>query len=164
MNSTELQGFFNVGDQVVYPLQGVGVIKARESRTTREYYRVNLGTSEMDVLLPVENASKMGLRHLTDAAATEAALLSLSKKKELRTSDWKERLNSMHDLMKEGSISSVATVVNCLYHRSKLKELPIQERKLYDNALSLLVDESSSVLGIDNEEVRKIIFRKLENI
>ena len=76
--------------------------------------------------------------------------------------DWKQRLILNQELMKEGSMLAVAKVVNSLYHRSKVKELPVQERKLYDSALTLLVDESSSVLGIDQEEMKKKIFSRLE--
>ena len=47
------------------------------------------------------------------------------------------------ELLKQGSIRDIATVVRALYQRKKVKELPIMERKLYDSALQLLVDEVS---------------------
>ncbi len=161
MNSTE-KSLFKVGDAVVYPMQGVGCILSRETRREKEYYRVQITASEMDVLLPVDNASALGLRHLASITETRKALSSLSEKRESRGMDWKQRLLMNQELMKEGTLSSVAKVVNSLYRRSKVKELPVQERKLYDNALSILVDESSSVLGIGTEEMKKKIFAKLE--
>ena len=120
---------FRVGDAVVYPLQGVGSIISCEKRREREYYRIGIAASDMDVLLPVENASALGLRHLATVTEAKKAISSLSEKKD---------------------------------RRSKVKELPVQERKLYDNALSILVDETSSVLGIGTEEIKKKIFAKLE--
>ncbi len=161
MNSTE-KSLFKVGDAVVYPMQGVGCILARETRREREYYRVQITASDMDVLLPVDNASALGLRHLASITEAKKALSSLSEKRESRGMDWKQRLLMNQELMKEGTLSSVAKVVNSLYRRSKVKELPVQERKLYDNALAILVDESSSVLGIGTEEMKKKIFAKLE--
>ena len=162
MNSTEINAIFNIGDSVVYPLQGVGCILAREKRNSREYYRVQIASSEMDVLLPVEKASEIGLRHLASITEAKKALSSLSTKREMGKVDWKQRLLANQELMKEGTLSSVAQVVNSLYRRSKVKELPVQERKLYDSALSILVDESSSVLGIGTEEMKKKIFARLE--
>ena len=162
MNSTEINAVFKIGDNVVYPLQGVGCILAKEMRNTREYYRVQINSSDMDVLLPVDNASALGLRHLASATEARKALSSLSEKRESRGMDWKQRLLMNQELMKEGTLSSVAKVVNSLYRRSKVKELPVQERKLYDSALSILVDESSSVLGIGTEEMKKKIFARLE--
>ena len=161
MNSTE-KSSFKVGDAVVYPMQGVGCILARETRREREYYRVQITASDMDVLLPVDNASALGLRHLASITEAKKALSSLSEKRESRGMDWKQRLLMNQELMKEGTLSSVAKVVNSLYRRSKVKELPVQERKLYDNALAILVDESSSVLGIGTEEMKKKIFARLE--
>ena len=112
--------------------------------------------------MPVDNASALGLRHLASATEARKALSSLSEKRESRGMDWKQRLLMNQELMKEGTLSSVAKVVNSLYRRSKVKELPVQERKLYDSALSILVDESSSVLGIGTEEMKKKIFARLE--
>ena len=162
MNSTEINAVFKIGDSVVYPLQGVGCILAKEMRNTREYYRVQINSSDMDVLLPVDTAQSLGLRHLASATEARKAISSLSVRRERGRTDWKQRLILNQELMKEGSMLAVAKVVNSLYHRSKVKELPVQERKLYDNALTLLVDESSSVLGIDQEEMKKKIFSRLE--
>ena len=161
MNSTD-KSVFNIGDAVVYPMQGVGFIRARETRREKEYYRVQISASDMDVLLPVDTASALGLRHLASATEAKKAISSLSEKRDSRGLDWKQRLLMNQELMKEGTLSSVAKVVNSLYRRSKVKELPVQERKLYDSALSILVDESSSVLGIGAEEMKKKIFAKLE--
>ena len=134
----------------------------RETRREKEYYRVQITASDMDVLLPVDNASALGLRHLASATEAKKAISSLSEKWESRAMDWKQRLVANQELMKDGSLLAVAKVVSSLYRRSKVKELPIQERKLYDNALAILVDESSSVLGIGTEEMKKKIFAKLE--
>ena len=162
MSTAGREPVFNIGEKVVYPQQGVGSIVSLETRNTREYYRVKIESSEMDVLLPVQNAATAGLRHLTSQSDVKKALASLAVKKESSGSDWKARLQANQELMREGTLLSVAQVVNTLYHRSKVKELPVQERKLYDNALSLLVDESSYVLGIGKEEMKKKIFMKLE--
>ncbi|MDY5930537.1 MAG: CarD family transcriptional regulator [Candidatus Ornithospirochaeta sp.] len=162
MGCTELSNQFNVGDRVVYPNQGVGMILSMEERRDRHYFRLRLSSSDMDVLLPVENAGSLGLRHTATKEETEEALSSLSGKAMHMGNDWKDRLNANLSLMKEGSIMSIAKVVNSLYSRSKIKELPVQERRIYDNAIAILVEESSYVLGIEAEETRKLIFSRLE--
>ncbi len=67
------------------------------------------------------------------------------------------------DLLKSGSVMDIATVVRTLYHRSKIKELPILERKLFDSALKLFVDEVSFSLGKTKDEVEALIFSRLES-
>lgn len=67
------------------------------------------------------------------------------------------------DLLKKGSVMDIASVVRSLYHRSKIKELPILERKLYDSARNLLQDEIASSLGKTKDEVDELIRAKLES-
>ena len=87
---------------------------------------------------------------------------AISAKYEPVAVDWKARYQMNVDLIKEGSIFSIAKVVQGLYHRSKVKELPVQERKLYDNAIRLLIDECSYALNKDQKEIEKTIFSCLE--
>ena len=100
MSSTD-NAVFSIGDPVVYPLQGVGCILGREKRREKEYYRVQITASDMDVLLPVDNASALGLRHLATATEARKAISSLSEKRESRAMDWKQRLLMNQELMKE---------------------------------------------------------------
>lgn len=163
MDSTELSVNFNVGDTVVYPLRGVGEIANIETRNALEYLRIHLSDSDMDILLPLHKANNLGLRHLATKAEANEAIHSLSKATRYNASaDWKERLQENQELVKEGSLKSVAYVVNTLYHRSKVKELPALEKRLYDSALSMLVDEAASVLGLSLEEMKRQIFSVLE--
>ena len=66
------------------------------------------------------------------------------------------------ELLREGSINSIARVVQTLYHRSKIKELPVQERRLYDSALRILIDEAAYSLDKEKDEIQMLIFSKLE--
>ena len=90
------------------------------------------------------------------------AINGITNKMEQVPVDWKARYQMNVDLLQEGSIASIARVVQILYHRSKIKELPVQERKLYDSALRILTDEASLSLGRPKEELEAIIFSKLE--
>ena len=66
------------------------------------------------------------------------------------------------DLLKKGTVKDIATIVRCLYNRSKVKELPILERKLYDSAKKLLEDEVALALGKTDKEISDEIHTKLE--
>ena len=68
------------------------------------------------------------------------------------------------DLLKKGSIHDIAKIVRSLYHRSKVKELPILEKKLYDSAQNLLEDELSISLDKPKKEVEVLIHEHLESI
>lgn len=164
--TSEIDTQFKIGEHVVYPLQGVGVIKDIRERVVRNnpvlYYVIYIDMSDMMVSIPVEKVAESGVRAIVSEDDALKALDSISSKYEPVSVDWKARYQMNVDLIKEGSIFSIAKVVQGLYHRSKVKELPVQERKLYDNALSLLIDECSYALKKDKKEIEKTIFTHLE--
>ncbi len=157
---------FVVDQKVVYPSQGVGIIKEIFTKVFREnetlYYKIYIEASDMIVMVPVEKADDLGIRQIVSAEEAEKALSLLSDDFEPITSDWKLRYQQNLDLLKKGTVEDIAKIVRCLYNRSKVKELPILERKLYDSAKKLLIDEISCALGKDDKEIEKVIHTKLE--
>lgn len=126
------------------------------------YYKIYIEVSDMVVLVPIEKAEELGIRPIVGAEEAEKALNSLSDDFEPITSDWKLRYQMNLDLLKKGTIADIAAIVRCLYNRSKVKELPILERKLYDQAKKLLEDEISIAMGLSEKEVESMIHVKLE--
>jgi CarD family transcriptional regulator len=157
---------YKKGQEIVYPLQGVGKVISIEERPFRDvnllYYIIYLEVSDMTVMVPVGQADALGIRPIVDKRESQKALKLISEDFEPIPADWKLRYQMNLDLLKKGSVLDIATVVRALYHRSKIKELPILERKLYDNALRLLVDEISFSLGKTKKEVEALVMSKLE--
>ena len=116
----------------------------------------------MTVMVPVDKTEELGIRPIVQPDEALAAIEGISGNLEQVPVDWKARYQMNVDLLKQGSIASIARVVQILYHRSKIKELPVQERKLYDNALRILIDESALSLGKPREELEALVFSKLE--
>ncbi len=164
--ASDVKTEFKIGEHVVYPLQGVGVIRDIKERIVRNapvlYYVIYIDISDMIVSIPVDKVHESGVRAIVPRETALQALESISAKYEPVAVDWKARYQMNVDLIKEGSIFSIAKVVQGLYHRSKVKELPVQERKLYDNAIRLLIDECSFALDQDQKEIEKTIFSCLE--
>jgi CarD family transcriptional regulator len=157
---------FKEGEQVVYPLQGVGEIRSIEEREFKgeqiPYYIIYLEVSDMTVMVPVHKAEELGIRAIVPAEEAQRALELIGEEFEPVPADWKVRYQMNLDLLKQGSVIDIATVVRTLYHRSRVKELPILERKLFDSALKLLVDEISFSLDKKKDEVEVLIFDRLE--
>ncbi len=157
---------FTVDQKVVYPSQGVGVVteifEKNFKDTTTMYYKIYIEASDMVVMVPVANAENLGIRQIVSKEEAEEALNLLSDDFEPITSDWKLRYQMNLDLLKKGTVKDIATIVRCLYNRSKVKELPILERKLYDSAKKLLEDEIAYALGKSPKEIEAEIHTKLE--
>jgi CarD family transcriptional regulator len=157
---------FADGQTIVYPMQGVGQITEIFTKEFKGkeilYYKIYLEVSDMTVLVPVEKAVELGIRSIVPVQDSEKALKLISEPNEPVTGDWKMRYQLNLDLLKSGSVLDIALVVRSLYHRSKVKELPILERKIFDSALKLLIDEIASSLGKDTDETEEMIFSRLE--
>jgi CarD family transcriptional regulator len=160
------QPTFKFNEKVVYPSQGVGMIKAIEEKEFKGqkvlYYVIYLEVSDMTIMVPVKKAEGLGIRAIVPQEEAEEALGLISEDYEPIPSDWKLRYQMNLDLLKKGSVKDIASIVRSLYHRSKVKELPILERKLYDSALKLLEDEISFSLQKPKDEVETMIFTRLE--
>jgi CarD family transcriptional regulator len=158
---------YKTKQHLVYPLLGVGEIKEVTERSFKDkqilYYMIYLEVSDMTVMIPVDKADELGLRAIVPKEKTYETLEHLAASYEPVTADWKMRYQMNLDLLKSGTIIDNATVVRALYHRSKIKELPIQERKLYDSALRILSDEIMYSLDISRDEAGQLIFSKMEN-
>ena len=152
---------------MVYPSQGVGIIKyiiQKKFKDTKiPYYVIYLEVTDMTIMVPVDKARELGIRPTVSRDEALKALELISEDYDPIPSDWKMRYQMNLDLLKKGSVRDIAAIVRSLYHRSKVKELPILERKLYDSALKLLEDEVSISLRKSKDEVENMIFARLES-
>ena len=166
MAKSKIKTEFKVGQQIVYPSQGVGkiteIFEKEFNGQLTTYYKIYLEVSDMIAMVPVDNSKELGIRAIVEAAEAKKALNLLSEDFEPITSDWKLRYQMNLELLKKGSIADIAKIVRCLYNRMKVKELPVQERKLYESAKKLLEDEISFALGKTQKEIEALIHEKLE--
>lgn len=157
---------FQVDQKIVYPSQGVGKVTEITEKKFKDqllkYYVIYLEVSDMTVMVPVDRVDELGIRSIVSAEEAQKAIDMMGEEIEPITSDWKLRYQQNLDLLKKGTVIDIATIVRCLYHRSKIKELPILERKLYDSAKKLLEDEISFALGKPVKEVENLLLSKLE--
>jgi CarD family transcriptional regulator len=157
---------FQVDQKVVYPSQGVGVIQSIIQKKFKDskipYYVIYIEVTDMTIMVPVDKALELGIRPTVSRDEANKALDLVGEDYEPIPSDWKMRYQMNLELLKKGSIRDIASIVRSLYHRSKVKELPILERKLYDSALKLLVDEMSISLRKPKLEVENLLFSRME--
>jgi CarD family transcriptional regulator len=158
---------FQIDQRVVYPCQGVGRIVAIQDKVfkneTVPYYVIYLEVSDMTVMVPVHKSEELRIRAIVSQEEAWRALELLGEDYEPISSDWKLRYETNLIISKKGSVLDNATVVRSLYHRSKIKELPILERKLYDSTLKLLEDEIAISLDQSRDDVETLIFTRLES-
>ncbi|MCK4924135.1 MAG: CarD family transcriptional regulator [Spirochaetes bacterium] len=159
---------YSLGDKVVYPVHGVGVIDSIEDKTVlgekRSYYVIKLAISDMTVMIPTNKSEDLGLRLVVSDRYANRALKIIGSETTEMEEDWKARYQQNFEKIKSGSILNVAEVVRNLFHRNKVKELSIMEKKLYENAYRLLVDEISYVKDLEREKVQNLVAQGLERV
>ncbi|HIE33339.1 MAG TPA: CarD family transcriptional regulator [Thermodesulfobacteriaceae bacterium] len=157
---------FNIGDVAVYPAHGVGVIEAVESKVIggqeKTFYVMRILENNMTVLVPKDNAHKIGLRSVISKDEAQKVYSILKEKRpSLNHQTWNRRYREYMEKLKSGSIYEVAEVLRDLHLVSLQKPLSFGERKLFDTAHNLLVKELSLAEGLKEEEVERKIQQAL---
>ncbi len=156
---------FKVGDKIVYPMHGVGIIEAIEKKVVLgkrdRFYLITIINSGMKVMIPVEKAETIGIRAIIPKREVNKVLDLLRVKEFITEDDWKLRYQGNIDKVKSGSIYEVGEVARDLYKRGKEKELSIMERKLYENAYQLVIHEIALAKDINIEEAGNLVSEAL---
>ena len=148
---------FKVGDKVVYPNHGVGVIEDLKRRTIGEvetqFYSLRILSTDSTVMVPVENVAAVGLRKLLSRRESTRVLKVLRDGEVTTYDDWKGRYQANSDKMRTGDIRAVAEVFKSLTMLNEIKPLSYRERKMLDRARFLLISELAEATGKDSEVV-----------
>ena len=156
---------FEIGDKVIYPNHGLGIIERIETKTimgtTCGFYQLRMA-NETTVFVPVDNVDGVGLRRaITDEEVSRLFTL-LSDGKIDSHQNWKGRFKDNSDRMRTGSIYDVVEVLKSLTFLAKSKSLSFREKRMLDRAKFLVVSEMTEVLGEKTPEVEVKVEDALE--
>ncbi|ADG81138.1 CarD family transcriptional regulator [Thermincola potens] len=152
---------FNIGDKVVYPMHGAGIIEAIEEKEVlgevRSYYVMRLPIGDMKVMIPTSNVKDLGLRQVIDEEGVQRVLNILSEKDTVMSANWNKRYRTNMEKIKSGNIFEVAEVVRNLMRRDQEKGLSTGERKMLENARQILISELVLARGVKEEKVQSML-------
>lgn len=152
---------FQIGDKVVYPMHGAGIIEAIEEKEilgeSRKYYVMRMPIGEMKVMIPMSKVKSSGLRSVIDEESVNKVIEILRAQDDDTTTNWNHRYRKHMDKMKSGDIYEVAYVVRNLMLREREKGLSTGERKMLDNARQILISELVLVKGINQEQASALL-------
>jgi CarD family transcriptional regulator len=133
---------FHIGDKVVYPNHGVGVIEQISSRsigaTVEKFYLLNIKASSLKVMVPCNN----DFLAVTD---------------DLSTADWKDRFKENSDRMRTGSLFEVAGVLKSLIALHQAKPLSFREKKMLERARYLIVSELAMSRNCEETKIEELL-------
>ena len=141
---------FEVGDKVIYPNHGLGIVERIEEKTilgtTCGFYHLRIVANDTTVLVPVSNVDGVGLRRAISDEEVERLFGLLGDGKIDNHQNWKGRFKDNSDKMRSGSIYEVADVLKSLTFLAKSKSLSFREKRMLDRAKFLIISEVSEVM------------------
>src|SRR5262245_34721964 len=157
---------FHVGDKVVYPNHGVGVVEQIGSRTIgasiQKFYTLKIKSSSLKVEVPFHNVAVVGLRRVIRSHDITKILEYLTVMDgEIPNTDWKYRFKENSEKMRTGSLLEVADVLKSLLVLNQSKPLSFREKKMLERAKYLLVSEMAMAKNVHDDEIEQLIVKAL---
>lgn len=152
---------YQIGDNIAYPMQGAGTITDIQHREsggeTESYYILSLPFSKMNVMIPVENSGKVGVRPIISRDDIRKVMDVLGGETQPMPSNWNRRFRENTEKLKTGDIYIVAGVVRDLVRSDRNKKLSTGENKLLNNAKQILESELVLAADVSLEEAESMV-------
>lgn len=156
---------FKIGDTVIYPNQGLGVVEDIQQECyygeTFKIFHVRILSNDTLVLIPSTSTEELGIRKPIPLDSTEKIFNFIRNGDVDITENWKGRYKENLDLLKSGQILEVALVLKSLYYLNLVKPLSFREKKMMEKAKQLLVMELSAVIDLSSSDIEKKLFENL---
>lgn len=154
-------GDFHIGDRVVYPNHGVGVVEQVGSRSlngsVEKYYLLNIKSSNLKVTIPFHSVGVVGLRRVVKNGEIQKILTFLADGESDNAADWKDRFKENSDRMRTGSLLEVAAVLKNLLVLRESKSLSFREKKMLERARYLLVSELAMARNCEETHIENLL-------
>lgn len=148
---------YKIGDRVLYPMHGAGVIEAIEEKEIlgelHSYYILRLPAGDMKVMIPMKNAAEIGVRDIISTDEAKSVLALFDSHMCTEDSNWNKRYRDNMDKLRSGDIKEVLDVVKHLMVRDKKKGLSTGERKMLTNAKQILFSELVLAKAAEMDEI-----------
>ncbi|MDN5276407.1 MAG: CarD family transcriptional regulator [Clostridiales bacterium] len=152
---------FQVGDKVVYPMHGAGIVESIEEREIlgekQEYYVLYFPVMKIKVMIPTKNVEQMGLRQVISRDEVNKVIDVLNGDQTTMPANWNKRYRLNMDKIKSGDIYEIADVVRNLTLRDREKGLSAAERKMLNSARQFLISELMLSTDVSEDEVSALL-------
>lgn len=153
---------YHIGDKIVYPMHGAGIIEAIEEKEVlgkkQIYYIMRISAGNMTVMIPQLKCDEIGVREIIDKAEALKVLETFRTTPINVDNNWNKRHRENMDKIKSGNIYQVLDVVKDLMHREIVKGLSTSERKMLNNAKQIVISELVLSNVAEQEDIENIMY------
>jgi len=159
---------FNIGDKIVYPTHGAGIIESIAERETdgktEHFYIMRMISSDMTIMIPVNNCDSIGIRSVMNKSEAQKVLDTFKSEPIIEYPNWNKRHRENMRKIKSGDIYEILQVVKDLMYRDRSKGLSTSERKMLNSTKQIIVSELVlSTLG-DKDEIENIMLNSIDDM
>ena len=158
---------FQIGDKVVHPMHGAGVIdsivRRKVAGQVQEYYQLKLSVGNMVVMVPTDNTGGIGMRPVVSGAKAEELMSEMEGIEVDMTQNWNRRYRENLERIKSGNLLEVARVIKGLRQREDQRGLSNGERKMLHTAKQILISELVLAQSLPYETVESSVDTVLSN-
>ena len=154
---------FAIGDKVVYPMHGAGVIEAIEEKKIlgefRTYYILRVPFGDMTIMIPCDCTENVGVREVISKSEIIHVEEILQEDSTEMSENWNRRYRDNMEKLRSGEIPQICEVVRNLMRADRHRKLSTGEKKMLGNAKQILVSELILASEKDIDEVTILIER-----
>jgi len=158
---------FDIGDKVVHPTHGAGLVKGIKEQDLLEqfhrYYVIDLAVDDRTLMIPVSNAEEIGLRSISQKPVLSQVWHTLDATAETLSDDYKKRQKRIQEKLKTGNAIKVAEVIRDLSALKREDHLTSFDTKLLERAQQFLASEVALVEGVQVGKAEQMIYDTLDN-
>lgn len=167
MTSLQQKRSFRIGDCVVYPSHGVGLISDEEAQIVAgmevRFLVIAFEKDKMTLRVPINRAEKAGLRHLSSSEDLEHAMVTLQGKPKIEKGMWSKRAQKYEEKIYSGSVVGIAEVLRDLHHNVGDPTRSYSERMLYEAAFERFINEYAVTHGLSHDEAKTVVGQALDH-
>jgi len=154
---------FEIGDNIVYPMQGAGVIESIIEKEiqgdVQQYFVIRLLIKKMEVMIPISRMDQSKIRLVVNSQTLEDVLQIFHNGQSDFSLPYKERFKMNTEKMRTGSIKDGAEVVRDLMRIDKEKSLNSSEKQMLGNAKKILISELELIKGITETQAKELLLQ-----
>jgi len=152
---------FVIGDKIVYPMHGAGVIEEIEEKKilgeTRRYYILKVPYGDMKIMIPVDSSKDIGVRSVVSDVELVKVMKTLNGESSQMSTNWNRRYRENMEKLKTGCVIEVAEVVRNLMRTDREKKLSTGEKKMLSNAKQILLSEIILIKEINIDDASTMV-------
>lgn len=152
---------YNIGDKILYPMHGAGIIEEIISQKvpgeTKQYYVTRIPKNGMKVMIPTDSCERIGVRYVI-SQSEGMKVLDFFRREPIGTDDnWNRRHRENMQKLKSGNIYQASAVLKNLMYRDKTKGLSTSERKMLGVARQIVTSELVLSETAEKDDIESII-------